>query len=447
MPSVDEEKRTDLLNSRTFLAQTFAVILVCAAGVVGYALRPAVFPDVSSLIFFLVIIVVTEALPIELPRVQGTVSVGFAMCYSAVLMFGPFWGGLLTATGSLRRRELTGQVHIVDVLFNRAQLFLAAVSGGLIFNLMADSIFDEPAYMVALATMAGGIAYFTANVIATVSYLSIKTGIKPLSLIASDVSWLVPSYMGLLPIAYLNVAVYHAVGTMGVLFFLLPLLVGRYAFKMYSELRDIFLSTISALATALEARDPHTSGHAERVAHYAVRIAEAMKLSDERVELLQYVAILHDIGKIGISDSVLQKPGRFTAEERELMKSHSEIGANILKKVEALREGASWVLYHHERVDGFGYPEGLSGEEIPLEARILAVADAFDAMMSERPYKRAFSLEEARDEIERCRGSQFDPEIAGVLLDLIEDGELVHGEFSAQTDGEQEEQAHGGDTA
>ncbi len=432
MPSDSAEKNKSAESHQRTLSHLFVAAIGLVAIWAGYRLLPQELPELKALLFFLALIVVTEALPIKLPRANGSVSVGFAMCYSSVLMFGPFWGGLLTALGSLRKMELTGRVPMLEVAFNRAQLFLAAVSGGLVFNLLSGGVFGERPYIFAIATMAGGISYFVVNVGANVVYISLKTGLKPWSLVASDVRWMAPSYIGLMPIAYLNVAVYHAVGEMGVIFFLLPLMVGRYAFSMYNELRDVFLSTISALATALEARDPHTSGHAERVSHYAVGIASKMKIPDDRVQVLQYVSILHDIGKIGISDQVLQKPGRFTPAEWNTMKEHSAIGANILSKIKALREGSSWVLYHHERYDGDGYPEGLKGEEIPIEARILAVADAFDAMVSQRPYKRAMTLDEARREIVRCSGTQFDPEVAGAFLEFFEESELLHAQFAPE---------------
>ncbi len=414
-------------------AGVFALVLFAAACVVGWILRPGIPPtdDWAGVFFFLLVIILTEALPIELPRFRGTVSVSFAMCYSSVLLFGPFMGGLLTALGSLRKRELTGEVPVLEVVFNRSQLFLAGASGGVLYFSLIDALPSGTPVLAAGATMVGGLGYFAVNVGSCVYYMALKNKMSFWYLLQADIRWLVPSYLGLLPIAYLNVAVYGAVGKVGVLFFLLPLMVGRYAFRMYSELRDVFVSTISALAAALEARDPHTSGHAERVSHFAVKIAEKMEFSEERQELLQYVSILHDIGKIGIPDEVLRKPGKFTEEERARMQKHSRIGADILGNIKALREGASWVLYHHERYDGDGYPQGLKGEEIPPEARILAVADSFDAMLSQRPYKAALTLEEARAELKRCSGTQFDPEVVEVLLELMEDPDLIPGSFDS----------------
>ncbi len=402
----------------------------------------------TDLLFFLIMIAVTEALPIELPGIEGTISVSFAMCYSAVLLFGPLIGGLLTAIGSIRSKEIRGQVPFFDVIFNRAQLFISAAMGGVVFTMIWDGGGVAGSLNFAAATMLGGVAYFSTNMLAFVVCFSLKTG-APFLPTLLGFRWAVSSYIGLLPIAYLNAAIYSTVGQIGIVVFLLPLMVGRYAFKMYRELRDVFVSTISALAAALEARDPHTSGHAERVSTYAVRIAEAMDLEADRINLLQYVSILHDMGKIGIPDHILQKPDKFDEEEWALMKQHSVIGHNILKRIHQLKQGAGWVLHHHERYDGTGYPEGLSGEDIALEARIMAAADAFDAMRSARPYKRAMTLEEARCELKRCSGTQFDPEVVDTLLKITENGDVVHASFGETSDsldsaGEIEESAESG---
>ncbi len=405
--------------ARPLGATVYAILVVGAAGLLLWYLRGWVSDyHWTDLAFFLIMIAVTEALPIDMPGVRGTVSVSFAMCYSASVLFGPVLGGLLTAIGSVGRRELSGQIPILEVAFNRAQLFLAAAVGGIAFSALWNGSSDLGSMHFILSVLAGGVAYFMTNMLAFSGYLALSTD-TPILEILSGVRWAVPSYMGLLPIAYLNVAVYDTVGMIGVIVFLLPLMVGRYAFKMYRELREVFISTISALAAALESRDPHTSGHAERVAAYAVRVGERMGLDRDQVNLLEYVAILHDIGKIGIPDHILQKPGSFTEGEWLLMRRHSAIGAGIIQRIKQLETGADWVMHHHERYDGRGYPDGLAGEDIALEARILAAVDSLDAMMSDRPYKRAMTLTEARKEIQRCSGTQFDPRVAEVVVEVI----------------------------
>src|SRR5438132_5921270 len=180
---------------------------------------------------------------------------------------------------------------------------------------------------------------------------------------------------------------------------------------------------LPVLSRAIEARDPYTRGHSARVTAIAEAIARRLGWDQERLALLHVGGPLHDIGKLGISDEVLAKPGRLDEHELAQIREHPKLGARILLRVAALRGALPYVLYHHERWDGNGYPTGRAGEQIPLEARVLAVADAFDAMTSDRPYRPALSLDEALAEVERCSGTQFDPEIVRIFLDLFSEAE------------------------
>jgi putative nucleotidyltransferase with HDIG domain len=176
---------------------------------------------------------------------------------------------------------------------------------------------------------------------------------------------------------------------------------------------------LATLSRAIEARDPYTRGHSVRVTKIAEAIARQLGWDEERLELLYLGGPLHDVGKLGVSEEVLAKPGRLDDRELAQIREHPKLGARILLRVAALRGALPYVLYHHERWDGGGYPSGRAGEEIPLEARVLAVADAFDAMTSDRPYRQALDLDEALAEVERCAGTQFDPEIVRVFLELF----------------------------
>ena len=182
---------------------------------------------------------------------------------------------------------------------------------------------------------------------------------------------------------------------------------------------------LTMLTGAIEARDPYTQGHSARVTALAEEIARRLGWSEERLASLRVGGPLHDIGKLAVSDHVLRKQGSLEAHELAEIREHPKAGARLILRVAALREAIPYVLYHHERWDGAGYPTGRAGEEIPLEARVLALADAYDAMTSDRPYRRALSRAEALAEIERCAGTQFDPEIARVFLELFEDAELA----------------------
>jgi putative nucleotidyltransferase with HDIG domain len=176
---------------------------------------------------------------------------------------------------------------------------------------------------------------------------------------------------------------------------------------------------LSMLSRAIEARDPYTRGHSSRVTDLAEAVARRLGWSEERIASLRVGGPLHDIGKLAVSDEVLCKEGRLDDDELAQIREHPKIGAKLLLRVSALREAIPYVLYHHERWDGTGYPSGKRGEEIPVEARVLAIADAFDAMTSDRPYRSALSREEALAEVERCAGTQFDPKIARVFLELF----------------------------
>jgi len=180
---------------------------------------------------------------------------------------------------------------------------------------------------------------------------------------------------------------------------------------------------LSVLSRAIEARDEYTRGHSARVTAIADAIARRLGWDDERLDLLQLGGPLHDVGKLAIPDDVLRKPGRLDDDELAQIREHPRLGARILLRLAAFRGALPYVLYHHERWDGTGYPTGRAGEQIPLEARVLAVADAFDAMTSDRPYRPALSREEALAEVERCSGTQFDPEIVRIFLDLFSEAE------------------------
>lgn len=192
---------------------------------------------------------------------------------------------------------------------------------------------------------------------------------------------------------------------------------------LYEDIEKSYFSTVKALAKAIEVKDPYTHGHSERVTEYALMIAEAMCLDERDRQQLKYAATLHDIGKIGIAGRVLNKPGSLTDEEYSHVKTHPLLGDTIVEPVEFLQGPRPIILHHHERFDGKGYPDGLKGMGIPLCARILAVADAFEAMRSDRPYRRALPLEVAKDELRRNAGTQFDPEVVNIFLRTLEQHE------------------------
>ncbi len=181
------------------------------------------------------------------------------------------------------------------------------------------------------------------------------------------------------------------------------------------------IQAITMLAKMVELKDGHTEEHCERLAVIALAIGKRLGLPQERLEQLRYGALLHDVGKLGIEDDILGKPGRLTPSEWVEMRRHPTIGKEIVEKIDSLGVVARIVEEHHERVDGKGYPKGLKGDEILLEARIVVVADAYDAMRSDRPYRQGLSKEEAIRELRRNAGSQFDPLVVKVFLEILDE--------------------------
>ncbi|VAV85011.1 Metal dependent phosphohydrolase, HD region [hydrothermal vent metagenome] len=189
--------------------------------------------------------------------------------------------------------------------------------------------------------------------------------------------------------------------------------------NLYKKLKDTFVHTAHALAEAINSRDPYTGGHTKRVAEYSLELARALGLTEKEKEKLRLAAVLHDIGKIGIDDAILRKGGSLSHGEEESMRKHPEIGAKILGFVEEMREVVPAILYHHEKLDGTGYPAGLKGEGIPLHAKIIAIADTFDALTTDRPYRDALDKRSALAELNVKAGTHFDPYLVDIFCKTI----------------------------
>ena len=203
----------------------------------------------------------------------------------------------------------------------------------------------------------------------------------------------------------------------------------REAKERQERQTQMIVNTIETMAGTIDAKDEYTGGHSERVGDFAAKlakeVAERYQFSERDIRRIRYIGIMHDIGKIGVPDRVLNKTGHLIDEERELMKKHVDIGADIMEAMDETVKGLSeGIRYHHERFDGKGYPKGLAGEEIPLVARIICLADSYDAMTSNRVYRKRLTNEEVREELIRCSGKQFDPELTEVFVKLLDNGEL-----------------------
>ena len=191
--------------------------------------------------------------------------------------------------------------------------------------------------------------------------------------------------------------------------------------KKTKENERLFMHVVSSLASAIDAKDTYTNGHSSRVAEYSREIARRAGYEGKRLEDIYMMGLLHDVGKIGVPDAVINKPAKLTDEEYDIIKTHPVLGARILGNIKEMPKLANGARWHHERFDGKGYPDGLSGEDIPEEARIIAVADSYDAMSSHRSYRKSLPQEVVRGEIEKGKGTQFDPHFASIMLQMMDE--------------------------
>ena len=361
----------------------------------------------TGLFFFAIIAIITEAMPVRLPR-GGTISVTFAVDFACLLLFGPAVVSVVNVFSylfcSLPNEE---KVPIIKKTFNISQGIISAASAGIAYKLSGGE-FGQVSYEYLVPIIIAAVVYFVINTTAVTIVISMVEGISPWGIWLTNMRYFVPNTLALAPLGLFMAGVYQSWGWLGIAIFFIPLMLARHSFKLYMNMREVFLNTIKALSLAIDAKDNYTRGHSERVAGYSVEIARALKLPEDQVETIRYMALLHDIGKIGIEEHILNKHGQLTNEEYARVKEHAVIGANIVKEVERLGDAYLSVRHHHERFDGAGYPDGLKGEEIPLGARIIAVADTFDAMTSDRVYRKGLARDVAINELKRVVGRQLD---------------------------------------
>jgi putative nucleotidyltransferase with HDIG domain len=374
-------------------------------------------PEVNVLLglaFWIVITLFAGALPVRMPR--GTlVSVSIAPVITAMVLGGPVAAGWVALIGTTELREARGQVPWYGTAANHAGMVLPAVLGGLVFELLGAPLGSAPAAF--LATMAGATVVFAANVTLVAVVVALRSTQSLRVVLVGDARGFATSQLALAPLSWLMAQVYLYTAPWATLLFGLPLYTTRVAHGRFVEMREMFTQTIGALAGAVDKRDPFTSKHSHRVKQIAVDIGREMNVSEPELEALEWGGLLHDVGKIGVPDRVLLKQERLTREERMVMNAHPVLGAEIIAPVTKLAPELPIIRHHHEWYNGSGYPDRLIGDEIPKLARILHVADAFEAMTAQRPYRMTpLTPEQALMELRKFAGIQFDPAVVDAFV-------------------------------
>jgi putative nucleotidyltransferase with HDIG domain len=328
---------------------------------------------------------------------------------AALILGGPAVGAWVAAIGTTEWREVRGRIPWYGTLANHAGIVVPVVLAGVAREWLNGD--DPDLFRDFVSAIAAAAVFFSLNVALASVLLALRTGQRVSVAVAGDVRGISLSFFALGPLAWLMAEMY-GLAWWTTLLFALPLYTTRVSYHRFVEMRDMFTQTIGALAEAVDKRDPFTSKHSQRVKQISVDIGREMRVSEAELEALEWGGLLHDVGKIGVPDAVLLKQDRLTKDERRIMNAHPVLGAEIIAPVRKLAPELPIIRHHHEWYNGSGYPDRLIGDEIPRLARILHVADAFEAMTAARPYRMTpLTAEMAVAELRKFAGIQFDPAV------------------------------------
>jgi putative nucleotidyltransferase with HDIG domain len=372
-----------------------------------------------GVVLFGILIFVADNLSAPLPK-TGSVSVNFGISLASLIIFGPSTAIIVTFISIFNIREIIKRVPYYRHIFNAGQYLISMGIASLVFELIYNRDVSNFFNAVNLSyILAAAYIFFFLNTILTAGAISISEGIKLTNVWVFNFAWLIPFQLFLAAMAIAISFLYRLYGPFTLLFTSLPLIIAQYTYLLRVKERRALLNSILQIVRIVEAKDPYTAGHSVRVAEYSEKIARELKLNEYDIELLINLANLHDLGKVQIDLSILNKPGKFNQKDWEEVKKHPIVGYNIVKEITFLKSEAKSILYHHERIDGNGYPYGVKGEKIPLFAKILTVADSYDAMTTNRPYRRALSDREAITELKKNSGTQFDINVAAAMIEIL----------------------------
>ena len=433
-----KSQRADL-----YIATVIVAGAICFV-VNSLSIKPAPSLDPVMFVFLLTLAGIAQRNPVRLGK-SSAISVAFAVQIAAYVLFGvgvALWATLV-AVGV--NAVTPSPKPVQKVLFNFGQLTLATYAAATMYRIVGGEVPPGAIVPTIVAVACSAAVYFLASSFMTALVISLTSEMDFVEVWNKNFSWMPVNYLATAINGAALALAYQSMGLFGALVFVLPLGIAWYSFKLYMSkstevrarvnelqltntqlermnqlLEESHLSVIGALLGSLEAKDRYTEGHSAATMFHAVAVARKLGLGADEIAAVQLGALFHDIGKIGIPDGILRKPERLTEEEWIEMRLHPLIGANLLAHVPNLDRVRPIVLAHHERYDGSGYPNGLSGNQIPLAAQIIAVADAYEAMTSTRPYRPAMSRDAALVELRAVSGRQLNPMVVEVFIDVLQ---------------------------
>lgn len=411
----------------------FVAGIIAVAALLAYALVPSFGLDESQIVPLIVFTAFLVAVEFFEVRSAG----GFRLVPSGVLilaiwvLFGPVFTmamvavAMLTGDGFIKRRPL------LRVCFNSASTALSAGVAGWVFHLLPLSG-DLTSPLFLIPALLSHVVFSVINMGLLAVVIALSESRRLTEVLQPIFTWHFLSGVVAAPLSCFLIFSYNQAGLWSLVLFGIPLFIVYQTHRLFEEMKSAHKETVAALTTALEADEPYTHGHSYRVAQYAVAIGRRMGLSGRELETLEYAGLLHDIGKIAITNDIVCKPARLTKEEFDILSAHPAIGGEIVEQMKFLKDAAHLVRHHHERPDGQGYPDGLKGPEIGLGSHILNLCDAVDAMCSNRPYRAALTVDQCLEEVRRFRGTQFDENVVDTFEKMVAEGVF---NIISQTDG------------
>jgi putative nucleotidyltransferase with HDIG domain len=378
----------------------------------------------GDIIFFIILVAFTESCTVIFNNMSF--STGFSIELACYILFGPYITLLVIILGFSARvlKTNSGYKHIFNTpiygtVFNYCILVLAIISSNYVYLQYGGTFSIDQLSSNIFQIILFCLVFFIVNtaVISSLSALITKKNI--LYIFMGNIRISVLNILVMSPFGIILAYVFNLYTYGGVIIVLIPIVLTKYTFSLYIQSKSQYVETVDALMLAMEARDIYTEGHSKRVAEISTSIAKQLKYNDWKIEHLNMAALLHDVGKIGIDDHILNKPGKLTKEEFDTIKTHPQIGYNILKDIKNLESILPIVRNHHERYDGCGYPDGKKANELSLDVFIIQLADSIDAMSTDRPYRKALHTDEVIEEVKKHTGSQFHPKVVEAYFKVL----------------------------
>jgi len=389
--------------------------------------------SILGFLYFGVLILLADIYEASLNK--GKVSILSGLSITCLLVYGPSTASWAILATLLNIREWFKKTPWYKFIFNIGQPLLLIGLSGIIYESMNPTKqigiirIDFNYLLVILLT---SLTFFLTNTLLTAGVFAISEKINFFNLWIYNYLWLIPFHFLLTALAVIVAYLHQIYGFVTLLLTIIPLMLTQYIYSLRAREKKILLQNVINLVRVIEAKDEYTAEHSKRVAEYAEKIARKLRLSEFEIESFKNAAYLHDIGKIQTDLSILKKPRKLKLDEWDQIKEHPTIGYEIVSDIGLQKSVSLAILYHHEKYDGSGYPGKLKKDKIPLFARILCVADSFDAMVTTREYKRTFTMEEAALELRKGAGTHFDPQIVNIFCKILEEDYNVIGAYKSE---------------